>query len=234
MIEGTPPLGDSNGKTLAIGGLIVVIILLLFWARRLSGTTINNVTKYGDVHVDTPRYNDGGISITNPTYVVPGLKNNAVWDWIKACDVACMCGPAVTKARAQPLSFDPLVLPVMVYIDRPTSPALPSFAGMPPAPTFDFPAWTAPALPEFWYEAGYNVHHEDGKFIMTADGKVGILGKYSRSGWPTNASYPLQTKDVTVAGDFAFIDGIKYKYNPAKNVTTRAPRPVNNDMAFGR
>lgn len=192
----------SQRKALVIGGLIVVLILLLLALRKRPNVN-QNIEKYGDIVVDGPRFSN---------YDVPGLTLRDVWDWIHATDVGFMPGLPMRRAQAMPLSFDPLVLPVMVYVNKET-PALPSFGGMPPAPTFDFPAWTAPPLPTWWYEDDYNVHDERAKFITTEKGISGTLGKYSRK----NYTGP-QTKNVVQSdGDIVVIDGVRYQHDKSKD-----------------
>ena len=192
--------------------LIIVILLLLLWlaarARR-AGDTTNNITNEklgdvlpGDLFVD-PQY----VNYNLPGLDLPTFGNSGNWDWMQTTDCACDC----SATAFVPTTPAAIMMTQYAYI------AGPIMAPYVPTP---FPVYTAPPLPTWWYEPGYNVHHEQAMYVYTSDGVTGIRGKYSRSAWNDpmhRGAYPQQTKNVTLQGDDAYLDGRHYKHDPRKD-----------------
>lgn len=220
---------DATGRTVTIVVLVIIIILLWWWLRRPKNVR-NEIMKYGDVVLDGPR---------NSNYNVPGLNMpEGPWDWIHATDLGFMPGLPMRKRQTLPLSFDPIMLPVLVYV-RDEVPALPTLGGMPPAPEFDFEPWTAPPLPKWWYAQGYNTNFTPVTYVMTEDNSIGVLGKHAiiMPGFnPTNrkyTKYPMQTDIDKPTGQIIMLNGQRYQHDASKDNMIAMPVIINNSFGAG-
>ena len=193
-------------KRAYIVATVAVIIALLLWRYRVSNVNIDKRTQTPGALVVAPNYSD---------YQVAPLQGVGTdFDWMNTTDLACDCDESFNPAPW--VSPDPVVvlLPQYSYAERveylPSTPINPTFT-----------VYQAPPPPSWWYEQGYNVHHERALFLYTETGVNGITGKYSRSAWHDpqgRPAYPQQTKNVVRQADgSAIIDGKRFMHDPSRD-----------------
>lgn len=210
---------SGDRKAVTIGGIILIILLLLWWKFGRALDTILVHDKPTTIDVEAPP----GVTYELPPIVIP--HDPGAWDWMQTTDLSCGCDAGLFQGQqlVAPVIM-PVAYPVYKYVNTTT------YEG---PNNYNFPTFTPPANPTWWYEWGKNVMGEvNRQYIMTSEGTTLIGGKYSRAPdqWGT---YGDQTKyDWTQSGPNIYYNGKRFVHDTTRDYP-HPQVPVVPTYAFG-
>lgn len=197
-------MSGADHTKVSIGGVIIIILLLLYLKFGRSTNTVLIHDKPVKIDVELPPVSNYNL----PPLTFP--KVGGAWDWMQTTDLSCGCDAGLFKAPVliAPTFTQPQSYPVYKYIVDNQYQA---------GPTYNFPIYTPPPLPTWHWEYGWSDavgRYENRMYPVTEDGVTILMGKYGRTMSDAYGSYPSQTKQYTLSGGDLYVGSKRYRHEP--------------------